>query len=79
VVLLGFDTDNTPGGILWNNRAREITVCRAVTCKTCGRTTWAGCGQHVDQVMAGVPRRDQCEGHAEEPPKGSFLSRIFGR
>jgi hypothetical protein len=29
--------------------------------------------------MAGVPRRDQCQGHAEEPAKGSFLSRIFGR
>lgn len=54
-------------------------MCRAVTCKTCGKTTWAGCGQHVDQVMAGVPRRDQCAGHTPEPGKGSFLSRLFGR
>ncbi|WP_423463144.1 hypothetical protein ACO229_25325 [Promicromonospora sp. MS192] len=63
-------------------------MCRAVTCRTCGRTTWAGCGQHVDQVMANVPRADRCPGHAEEPTaepageppaKGSFLSRLFGR
>ncbi|MFI2489272.1 hypothetical protein ACH47X_20345 [Promicromonospora kroppenstedtii] len=54
-------------------------MCRAVTCTTCGKTTWAGCGQHVDDVMAGVPRRDRCEGHAAEPGKGSFLSRLFGR
>ena len=30
-------------------------MCRAATCSTCGKTTWAGCGMHVDQVMAGVP------------------------
>ncbi len=31
-------------------------MCRAISCRVCGKTTWAGCGQHVDQVMAGVPR-----------------------
>ena len=30
-------------------------MCRAVTCRKCGKTAWAGCGQHVKQVMAGVP------------------------
>lgn len=57
-------------------------MCRAVTCKKCGKTTWAGCGQHVDQVMRGVPRADRCEGHAAEaksPAQGSFLSRLFKR
>ena len=54
-------------------------MCRAVTCKDCGKTTWAGCGEHVDQVMASVPRRDRCEGHTKEPTEGSFLSRLFGR
>ena len=41
-------------------------MCRAVTCKKCGKTTWAGCGQHVDQVLAGVPRADRCAGHPHE-------------
>jgi hypothetical protein len=55
-------------------------MCRAVRCKTCGKTTWAGCGQHVDQVMAGVARDDRCPGHAEaERESGGFLSKIFGR
>lgn len=51
-------------------------MCRAVTCKQCGKTTWAGCGQHVEQVMADVPRRDRCEGHEARP---GFLARVFGR
>ena len=56
-------------------------MCRPATCKTCGKTTWAGCGQHVDQVMAGVPRADRCPGHPNEQPSGSgsILGRLFGR
>ena len=56
-------------------------VCRAVNCKTCGKTTWAGCGQHVDQVMREVPSGQRCPGHAGEepaPPRGLF-GRLFGR
>ncbi|WP_286308479.1 hypothetical protein [Agromyces mangrovi Wang et al. 2018] len=51
-------------------------MCSAVTCRKCGKTTWAGCGQHVDQVMRGVPRSRRCEGHAAEP---GFFSRLFSR
>ncbi|NYJ15824.1 hypothetical protein HNR11_000358 [Nesterenkonia sandarakina] len=53
-------------------------MCRAVTCKTCGKTTWAGCGQHVDQVMRGVSAAQRCPGH-EPAPSSGFFSRIFGR
>ena len=53
-------------------------MCRAVTCRKCGKTTWAGCGQHVDQVMRNVPKSERCPGHADEPATG-FLSRLFGR
>ncbi len=53
-------------------------MCRQVTCKKCGQTTWAGCGQHVDQVMAGVPKSQRCPGHTDEP-SGGFLSKLFGR
>ncbi|WP_341924160.1 hypothetical protein [Nocardioides psychrotolerans] len=52
-------------------------MCRAVTCKKCGKTTWSGCGQHVDQVLARVPRADRCAGHPREEGSG-FLSRFFG-
>ena len=55
-------------------------MCRAVRCKTCGKTTWAGCGQHVNQVMAGVARADRCPGHPKADRKaGGLLSKLFGR
>jgi hypothetical protein len=53
-------------------------MCRPVTCRRCGKTTWSGCGMHVSQVMAGVPKADRCAGHEDEP-SGGLLSRIFGR
>ena len=52
-------------------------MCRASTCKKCGKTTWAGCGQHIDQVLARVPRADRCAGHPREAGTG-FFSRLFG-
>ena len=56
-------------------------MCRAVTCKKCGKTTWAGCGQHVDQVMRNVPQQQRCAGHENDPATGggSLLKRLFGR
>ncbi len=35
-------------------------MCRPATCRQCGKTGWAGCGQHVDQVMAGVAPDERC-------------------
>ena len=55
-------------------------MCRAVNCRTCGKTTWAGCGQHVDQVMKGVPNSQRCSGHEQEVGAGAgFFGRLFGR
>ena len=54
-------------------------MCRAVPCKTCGKTTWAGCGQHVDQVMARVPSGQRCPGHPRSEGSGSWLTRLLGR
>ncbi|WP_344736748.1 hypothetical protein [Microbacterium awajiense] len=51
-------------------------MCQAVTCKTCGKTTWAGCGQHIDQALAGVPASQRCPGH-DQPAKSGFLSSLF--
>lgn len=53
-------------------------MCHAVSCRTCGKTTWSGCGQHVDQVMRGVPATQRCPGHADERG-GGFFSKLFGR
>ena len=61
-------------------------MCRAVTCKVCGKTTWAGCGQHVSEVKRTVPAAQWCGGRhtqaeidAAAPPRVGLLARIFGR
>lgn len=53
-------------------------MCSPATCRRCGKTTWTGCGQHVDQVMRGVPRDQRCPGHENESRTG-FLARLLGR
>lgn len=35
-------------------------MCYATPCTTCGKTTWAGCGNHVDEVKASVPANQWC-------------------
>ena len=55
-------------------------MCRPVTCRTCGKTTWAGCGHHIASVKAVVPKENWCDGHAkdEREPSGSWIKRLFG-
>ncbi|PVF99706.1 hypothetical protein CPB86DRAFT_702756 [Serendipita vermifera] len=35
-------------------------MCWAVQCDKCGKTTWKGCGRHVEQVMSKVKEEDKC-------------------
>ncbi|MDR0489419.1 MAG: hypothetical protein LBG99_08535 [Propionibacteriaceae bacterium] len=59
-------------------------MCRPVPCNVCGKTTWAGCGQHVAQVKAMVSKDQWCNGQhtpeqiAAAQPQG-FLARLFSR
>lgn len=41
-------------------------MCRRVTCSICGKPTFAGCGAHVEQVLAGVPKAQRCKCTAED-------------
>jgi hypothetical protein len=41
-------------------------MCRRVTCKTCGKATYAGCGMHAEQVLSGVPSSGRCAGHEDD-------------
>lgn len=60
-------------------------MCRPTTCKTCQKTTWAGCGQHVASVKAMVPANQWCNGQhtdAERAQAGAssgFFAKLFGR
>eukprot|EP00727_Mastigamoeba_balamuthi_P007443 m51a1_g3319 putative trx2p (158) ;mRNA; r:351786-352429 len=35
-------------------------MCYPVKCPKCSKTTWAGCGAHVDMVMSRVPVDQRC-------------------
>ena len=52
-------------------------MCHAKRCRTCGKTTWAGCGQHVGQVKAAVPADQWCPGH--HPNTHGLLRQLLTR
>ncbi len=63
-------------------------MCRATTCSTCGKTTWAGCGQHIASVKKTVPASQWCDGShtrgeveaaAARNSGAGFFARLLGR
>ena len=93
---LELDTIDTPGGIVITesmntptgikSEAKDLHMCRPVNCKVCGKTTWAGSGQHVQAVKVSVPAGEWCGGKhsaadtaAAKSTSGGFFSRLFGR
>jgi hypothetical protein len=36
-------------------------MCMRVTCPTCHKPTYSGCGAHVEQVLGDVPRAERCQ------------------
>jgi len=42
-------------------------MCSPVRCEVCGKTTWIGCGLHVDAVRAQVPPDQWCGGVHPQP------------
>ena len=41
-------------------------MCQPVICRVCGKVTWTGCGDHVEQALAGIPQEHRCTGHAAQ-------------
>ncbi|MFT0763294.1 hypothetical protein VRY54_09585 [Actinomyces sp. F1_1611] len=61
-------------------------MCSPVKCRVCGKTTWAGCGQHIQSVKRSVPAGQWCDGKHTQAEiaearanQGGFFSRLFGR
>lgn len=62
-------------------------MCQKVTCRTCGKATWSGCGLHIEDALRGVPAGQRCScsagaapGATEGRSKSSGLfSRLLGR
>ncbi|GEB98293.1 hypothetical protein [Corynebacterium flavescens] len=54
-------------------------MCRAVNCKSCGKTTWAGCGNHIDSVKATVPAEQWCTCTRDDAAQSGGFKGLFGR
>jgi len=54
-------------------------MCQRATCKTCGKATYTGCGQHVEQVLANVPKNQRCSCSPDQRSTGGFFSRLLGQ
>ncbi|WP_169790639.1 hypothetical protein [Streptacidiphilus carbonis] len=50
-------------------------MCRRVTCSRCGKYTYAGCGNHVDQVLGGLPAAQRCSCEPEQRRGWWFFGR----
>lgn len=51
-------------------------MCRRITCETCEKPTYAGCGEHIEQVLGDVPEADRCQGHDDDK---SVISTLLNR
>jgi hypothetical protein len=64
-------------------------MCSRTTCRKCGKPTWSGCGNHVEQALAGVPKNQRCTCREEAAAAkasgagatsgGGFFSRLLGK
>jgi len=62
-------------------------MCRRVSCGSCGKPSFAGCGMHIEQVLGDVPKAERCRCREEkaagnEAPEGggqSWMQRLFGK
>ena len=44
-------------------------MCIRVKCHACGKPTYAGCGAHVESVLAGVPAAQRCRCRENGPTR----------
>jgi len=45
---------------------KSDVMCSRVKCGVCGKVTWAGCGEHVQEALRGVPEEQLCAGHDDQ-------------
>lgn len=67
-----------PFGRLKQLKNYAVNVCSQTMCRKCGKATWSGCGQHIEEALRGVPKSQRCQGHEREFSTGIF-KRLFGK
>jgi hypothetical protein len=55
------------------------TMCHKTTCRKCQKPTWAGCGNHIEIALKGIPKSQRCQGHQNDPKEPGFFSKMFGK
>ena len=35
-------------------------MCSPAPCNQCGKVTWTGCGEHIQEALANVPKAQRC-------------------
>ena len=53
-------------------------MCIKTKCKSCGKITWEGCGNHVKEILKNVPRKSLCSGWKNKkcPENKSYVLNI---
>jgi hypothetical protein len=58
-------------------------MCHQITCATCNKPTWEGCGEHIEYALKGVPLNERCTCPRDQVKAASTtkspLDRILGR
>ncbi|GAB2511165.1 hypothetical protein GCM10027064_05890 [Microbacterium petrolearium] len=49
-----------PNQLAQTKSPERNTMCARIICPACGKPTWDGCGQHIEQALAGVPENERC-------------------
>jgi hypothetical protein len=44
-------------------------MCKKVTCDTCHKPTWEGCGEHIEDALKDVPTNERCTCPRDEEKK----------
>ena len=35
-------------------------MCSPIRCNSCGKITWTGCGEHIEEALAGFSAEERC-------------------
>jgi hypothetical protein len=54
-------------------------MCSKVICRQCKKPTWSGCGEHIEEALAGIAPADRCQGHESSAKKSGIFSKLFSR
>ena len=44
----------------WTPNVKERHMCSPAPCRQCGKVTWSGCGEHIEEALANVPPAQRC-------------------